>query len=202
MLRAIQFVQKYDIRAGHITNTVKLTLMATTADSREWCSTVMIGDKQPKVIRRDVLVGDMVSTTRQGNTFLAQRRTAHAINGAKQILKKDVPQTLHQKACNTVAIPRLLACSLWTRPAASRLRQLLTQMITSTLGRHRLMKCPEIVVTFIRNAAQDDPWGALIADTILKVRRMLKKDVNRRAFFLAELARLAKRSDKNRGTSA
>ena len=196
MLRAIHFVQNYDVRAGHLTNTVKLTLMATTADSREWCSTVKIGDKQPKLVKRDVLVGDVVTTTRQGNTFLSQRRTAHAINGAKQILKRDVPQALQQKACNTVAIPRLLACSLWTRPAESRLRQLRTSMVTSTVGRHRLMKCPEVVVSFIRNAAQDDPWGAGIADTVLKVRRMLNKSANRKAFFFSELVRLAKRGDK------
>ena len=37
LLRAILFIQKYDKKAGHLTNTIKLLLMATTAESSDWC---------------------------------------------------------------------------------------------------------------------------------------------------------------------
>ena len=80
--------------------------MATTPNSREWCSTVTIEGKHPKVAVRDVVVGDVITTAKNGNSSLATKRTAHAMNGAKSILKKDVPGSLHQKACNSIALAR------------------------------------------------------------------------------------------------
>ena len=157
ILRAILFIQRYDKKAGHLTNTVKLLLMATTAESRDWCEKLILEDKKPKVARRDVLVGDVVTTAPQGNTMLAAKRTAHAVNGAQKILKTDVPSELHRKACNSVAIPRLLATSLWARPAAGRLKKLRTLLITTTVWPHRLMRCSEVVSSFIRNIAKEDP---------------------------------------------
>ena len=195
ILRAITIIQDFDLKAGHLTNTVKLTLMATTLECRKWCEQIIIDDKKPKIANRDIVVGDVVTTSRSGNTFLATKRVNHAMSGAKRILSQDVPIAMQEKACNAVALPRLTACTLWTRPAASRLITLRNQLVTATLGRHRLMKCPEIVITFLRNAATEDPWGSLITNTVMVTRRLVDKDACRKAFFFDDLARLASRGD-------
>ena len=103
-----------------------------------------------------------------------------------------------------MSLPRPTACILWTRPAPGRLIRLRNQLVTATLGRQGLMKCAEIVTTFLRNAATEDPWGALITNTVMTSRRLIEKDACRKAFSFDELARLATRGDSvnNKKTSS
>ena len=77
--------------------------------------------KKPTIAERDIVVGDVITTQLRGNTALATKRVAHALSAAKKIIHMDVGTYLQQKGCQMVAIPRLQACCMWTRPAAGKL---------------------------------------------------------------------------------
>ena len=80
---AIDEIMVFDETAGHSTNPVKMALMATSKSGRKWCEGLCYGLLKPKVVQRDVLVGDIVTTVASGNGGLASRRMDHAIRGCK-----------------------------------------------------------------------------------------------------------------------
>ena len=180
ILLAWQFIYKFDVRAGHLTNPAKLALLATTKEGKAWCQELTLEGAKPKILDKEVLVGDVITTVRTGNGLLANKRVSHAVRGAEKILAMDVNQRLKKHGCNAVVIPRLLACSTWTRPAAKKLNTLRNKLVSTSIGRHRLLRCGEVVTAILRDASREDPWGALIAGTILKTRRMLMKSEERR----------------------
>ena len=53
-------------------------------------------------------------------------------------------------------------------------------------------------MTMLRNAATEDPWGALITNTVMTARRLIMKDKCRLEFFFDELKRLATRGENNK----
>ena len=96
----------------------------------------------------------------------------------------------------SIAIPRLLAVSSWTRPLANKMLELRTRIIEATVGKNRGMRCPEVVVGVIGNPVHQDPWGALIYNTIYKAVRLVRKSPTRMDLFLSNAAD-ALGSDKN-----
>jgi hypothetical protein len=190
ILLAWQFIYKFDVRAGHLTNPAKLALLATTKEGKAWCQELTLEGAKPKILDKEVLVGDVITTVRTGNGFLANKRVSHAVGGAEKILAMDVNQRLKTHGCNAVVIPRLLACSTWTRPAAKKLNTLRNKLVSTSIGRHRLLRCGEVVTAILRDASREDPWGALIAGTILKTRRMLMKSEERRRTFFDDITRI------------
>jgi hypothetical protein len=136
------------------------------------------------MVTRSVLLGDVVTTARTGNMSVANARLDHALKAACKILRLDAGRNLEQRGASTVVIPRVLAISHWTPPAATKLRQLRTKMIETVIGRNRRMRCPEIVMGVICNPVRHDPWGAILAHTLLKTRRMWDKDKSRLKKFL------------------
>ena len=169
--------------------------MATSKKGKEWCENLYLEGVRPNILSREVLVGDVITTVRSGNEFLANKRVNHAVRGADKILKTDVNLSLKKHGCNAVVLPRLLACSMWTRPAARKLTTLRNKLISTTIGRHRLLRCGENVSAILSDASREDPWGALIANTMLKTRRLLRKSDERRNKFIEDIAKLAEKAE-------
>ena len=115
---ALREIQAFDIAAGHVTQTSKLALMATTKRAKLWAQGLEIDGTKPKIVDRAMLVGDTITAVRRGNMELASRRTAHALAGVNRILATNTAQKVKQRAAAAVAIPRALACTSWARPAA------------------------------------------------------------------------------------
>ena len=193
ILKAWDFIYHFDLRAGHLTNPKKLALMATTKKGKEWCESLCLEGAKPNILAKEVLVGDVITTVRAGKSFLGNKRVNHAVKGADKILKTDVALSLKKHGCNAVALPRLLACSTWTRPAAHKLGQLRSNPISTTMGRNRLLRCGEIVSAILRDASREDPWGALISNTVLKTRRLLRKSAERCDNFFKDITRMAEK---------
>ena len=105
ILRAWNFIYRFDVRAGHLTNPVKLALLATTTEGKEWCNNLILEGAKPKILDKEILVGDVITTVRRGNDFLANKRVNHAASGADKILGMDVNQRVKQHGCNSVIIP-------------------------------------------------------------------------------------------------
>ena len=190
ILRAWNFIYRFGIRAGHLTNPKKLALLATTKSGKAWCGNLTLEGVKPKILDKEILVGDVITTVRKGNGFLATKRLNHAVRGAEKILGTDTSLKLKQHACNSVVIPRLLACSTWTRPAAGKLNRLRNKLISTTMGRNRLLRCGEAVTAILRDATREDPWGALICGTVMKTRRILMKSEARAGEFFEDINRI------------
>ena len=107
----------YDEAGGHSTNPKKMTLLGSTASSRRWCTQQEFGGLKPNVLLNDVVAGDVVTTVAQGGGRLANRRVEHAIRGCKMVMATEACQKLKTMAATAIAIPRMLAISVWSRPA-------------------------------------------------------------------------------------
>ena len=195
VLKAWDFIYRFDLRAGHVTNPKKLALLATTPKGKQWCEALSLEGVRPNILAREILVGDVITTVRTGNHFLANKRVNHAVKGAEKILKTDTALALKKHGCNAIALPRLIACSTWTRPAASKLTQLRNKLISTTMGRNRLLRCGEVVSAILRDASREDPWGALIATTVMKTRRLLLKCGKRRDAFFRDITDVAQKAE-------
>ena len=60
-------------------------------------------------------------------------------------------------------------------------------MINATLRRKREMRCAEYVLTVVGDPVRDDPWGALIFDTIMNCRRAISKNFVRCEKFIGSI---------------
>ena len=101
---------------------------------------------------------------------------------------------LKKHGCNAVALPRLLACLSWTRLAADKLAHLRNQLISTTVGRNRQLRCGEAVMAVLRDASKEDPCGALIAKTVMDTRRLLLKSRDRLGTFFEDITRLIRQA--------
>ena len=182
--KAVDEIMIFDETAGHSTNPKKMALMATSKNGRKWCESLCYGLLKPKVLQRDVLVGDVVTTVASGNGDLASRRMDHAIRGCKNVLRSAATNALKAKGAGAIAIPRELAISTWTQPASNKLKQLRTGMISTVMGRFRQMRCAEVVTALLTDPARFDPWGAFIFASLMKCRRLLRKSERRATNFL------------------
>ena len=84
ILRAWNFIYRFGIRAGHLTNPKKLALLATTKSGKAWCGNLTLEGVKPKILDKEMLVGDVITTLRKGNGFLATKFVNHAVRGAEQ----------------------------------------------------------------------------------------------------------------------
>ena len=65
-------------------------------------------------------------------------------------------------------------------------------MTDTKLGRHRQLRCPEVVMAILGDPISDDPWGAMLARSLLSARRGLRNDKVRLNGFLGYIADLIK----------
>mgnify|MGYP006879122140 FL=1 len=61
-------------------------------------------------------------------------------------------------------------------------------MTDTIMGRHRQLRCPEVVMAILGDPISDDPWGAMVAHSLLSARRILRKDEARLDGFLGYIA--------------
>jgi hypothetical protein len=61
-------------------------------------------------------------------------------------------------------------------------------MIETVIGKYRKVRCAEAVLAVTSNPIRQDPWGALLAGTILRAARLLKKSAARAEKFLEDAA--------------
>ena len=131
------------------------------------CGQYEFEGERPKVHTRHVLVGGVLTTNGVGNNCLANKRAAHAIRGAVMASRVQADASAKRYALKALAIPRLLPSTVWTRPAASALNRLRTLMTDTIMGRHRQLRFPEVVIAILGDPISDDPWGAMLAHSLL-----------------------------------
>ena len=193
---AFEKIQHFDAAAGHITQADKLELLANTQAAKQWAKGLSLDGLQPKVVDRATLVGNTITTTKRGNLGLASKRLTHALAGANKVLATNAAQKLKQRAAAAVAVPRALACTSWTRVASRKLKRLRSAMIATCVGRHRRLRCAEVVTGLVMNPVREDPWGAMVTDIAMTSRRILRKGGPRRDEFMRNLAKMAAKPDE------
>ena len=65
-------------------------------------------------------------------------------------------------------------------------------MISTVIGRHRRMRCAEIVVTLLTDPCTFDPWSAFLHSSLLKCRRYLRKSEERATSFITNALNYSK----------
>ena len=86
------------------------------------------------------LVGDVVTTLRNGASQLANSRLEFAIRTAARIKSADCNSKAKQWAVQAMAIPRMIPSTLWTKPMDARLKTLRTAIIGTVLSRKRSLR--------------------------------------------------------------
>ena len=155
---------------------------------QKWCKQYEFKEEKPKVHCRHVLVGDVLTANGTANNGLANARAAHALRGAVMISRTQASAKAKRYALKALAIPRLLPSTVWTRPASNALYKLRTFMTDTMMGKHRRIRCAEVVMAILGDPIRDDPWGAMIANTLLATRRILRKDEDRLRKYLKYIA--------------
>ena len=79
-----------------------------------------------------------------------------------------------------------MAVSQWTAPAAHHMNTLRQRMVSTFVGKHRRMRCQEVVLGVAANPIRADPFGALAYNGVMRARRLLVKSQERLTAFLKE----------------
>ena len=184
---AIRLIMVFDERAGHVTHPGKLAFSATTGKLREWCRMRHQGLEglAPKVLHEHTLVGDALTTGMKRTSELMNKRAAHALAGWQRINDLDCSNAAKWRGAMGLVIPRL-AVSQLTVPATHHMNTLRQRMVSTLVGKHRRMRCQEVVLGVAANPIWADPWGALAYNGVMRARRLLVKSQERLTAFLKE----------------
>ena len=191
---ALLLIFVFDALAGHITNPEKITLSACTQRDRKVISQWAFGGIKPPLVQVQKLVGDVITTLKNGASQLANSRLEFAIRTSARIKAADCSAKGKQWAMQTMAIPRMVPSTLWTKPLESRLKTLRTAVVGTVLSRKRSLRCHEVVVSLRMNPVRADPKSVIIYRSLLDTRRILRKSSERTADFIQHLRNAVKRN--------
>ena len=66
-------------------------------------------------------------------------------------------------------------------------------MVDTYIGKHRKMRCAEVLMSVITNPTRTDPWGAVTYQNIMNARRLLRKSDTRARRLCADARDLIQR---------
>ena len=188
----------YDALAGHVTHSETITLSACNARDKEVLASWGFDGFTPPVVDTQRLVGDVITVLKRGAQQLATSRLEYAIRSAARIQANECASTAKHWAVKTMAIPRMVPSTLWTKPLEAKLRVLRTAVIGTVLHKKRCVRCPELVVTICMNPTRCDPKSVLLYRTLLDARRILRKSVPRTRAFVQQLRSMVMRKQEYR----
>ena len=156
-----------------------MTMTGTTRGAQRFAERQQYGGITPKLVTAQRMVGDTITVLRNGARQLTNQRLQRA--------------RAKMQVHTTVTIPRLVPSTLWTKPAAGKLRAIRTVIVNTVVGESRTHRAPEVVTSIVLNPARADPEGAVMAKTFEDFRRMLGKNKLRCQNFIAAVRRYASR---------
>ena len=171
---AVRTIQRYDRKAGHVTNLSKSTFAASTDNAEKTAASLSYSGHAPRLVHKQRVVGDVITTLSRGAAQLPNKRLDYALRGALRVRRAPADRKAKLNVLKSAIVPRLLPSTLWTKPAAGRLRKLRTQLVSAVVGRGRTSRAPELVMNVVLNPARADPEGAILAKSLMDIRRLLR----------------------------
>ena len=187
----------FDAMAGHITQADKTAFVCTNSKDKKWLQKIKLGGCVPKCPQYVELVGCMVTSAKQRQCALQDKRLSRTINSIARIIAAPVGAARRIRAFCAKAIPMAIYGMQWGCPSVAMATRFRSKALRCIWGSSSKMRCMEVVVGVLNDPTKVDHYYAAAYRSILDARRMLLKSSARYDQFILLLMRYDESEDIN-----